>query len=103
VVTVLSLDPKDLYDVLAINAASASTQISGLPFSGPGEGVRVALMYGQWVAFPTVEQLEGAVFDMVVAGRKTADDVAIMMVEAEATDKCIELMARVAACSAVAL
>ena len=26
VVTVLSLDPKDLYDVLAINAASASTQ-----------------------------------------------------------------------------
>ncbi len=24
---------------------------------------------GQWVAFPTVEQLESAVFDMVVAGR----------------------------------
>lgn len=42
VVTVLSLDPKDLYDVLAINAASASTQISGLPFSGPVGGVRVA-------------------------------------------------------------
>ena len=92
VVTVLSLDPKDLYDVLAINAASASTQISGLPFSGPVGGVRVALIDGQWVAFPTVEQLEGAVFDMVVAGRKTADDVAIMMVEAEATDKVIELV-----------
>lgn len=42
VVTILSLDPKDLYDVLAINAASASTQISGLPFSGPVGGVRVA-------------------------------------------------------------
>ena len=69
VVTVLSLDPKDLYDVLAINAASASTQIAGLPFSGPVGGVRVALIKGQWVAFPTVEQLEGAVFDMVVAGR----------------------------------
>ena len=92
VVTVLSLDPKDLYDVLAINAASASTQISGLPFSGPVGGVRVALIDGQWVAFPTVEQLEGAVFDMVVAGRKTDDDVAIMMVEAEATDKVIELV-----------
>src|SRR5258706_8970266 len=71
VVTVLSLDPKDLYDVLAINAASASTQISGLPFAGPVGGVRVALIpspenkAGQWVAFPTVEQLEGAVFDMV--------------------------------------
>jgi polyribonucleotide nucleotidyltransferase len=93
VVTILSLDPKDLYDVLAINAASASTQISGIPFSGPVGGVRVALIDGQWVAFPTVEQLETAVFDMVVAGRKTADDVAIMMVEAEATDKVIELIA----------
>jgi polyribonucleotide nucleotidyltransferase len=92
VVTVLSLDPKDLYDVLAINAASASTQISGLPFSGPVGGVRVALISGQWVAFPTVEQLENAVFDMVVAGRKAGDDVAIMMVEAEATDNVIELI-----------
>ncbi|MEZ0357530.1 polyribonucleotide nucleotidyltransferase [Mycobacterium sp. ENV421] len=93
VVTILSLDPKDLYDVLAINAASASTQISGLPFSGPVGGVRVALINGQWVAFPTVEQLEGAVFDMVVAGRKAGDDVAIMMVEAEATDNVIDLIA----------
>jgi polyribonucleotide nucleotidyltransferase len=92
VVTVLSLDPKDLYDVLAINAASASTQIAGLPFSGPVGGVRVALIDGQWVAFPTNEQLEGAVFDMVVAGRKAGDDVAIMMVEAEATDNVIELI-----------
>ncbi len=94
VVTILSLDPKDLYDVLAINAASASTQIAGLPFSGPVGGVRVALIQGQWVAFPTVEQLETAVFDMVVAGRVVADgDVAIMMVEAEATDNVIELVA----------
>jgi polyribonucleotide nucleotidyltransferase len=102
VVTILSLDPKDLYDVLAINAASASTQIAGLPFSGPVGGVRVALISGsnsgsaggsQWVAFPTVEQLEDAVFDMVVAGRKAGDDVAIMMVEAEATDKVIDLVA----------
>ncbi|MGV0770807.1 polyribonucleotide nucleotidyltransferase [Mycobacterium syngnathidarum] len=102
VVTVLSLDPKDLYDVLAINAASASTQISGLPFSGPVGGVRVALIStpenkaGQWVAFPTVEQLENAVFDMVVAGRKVGaadkQDVAIMMVEAEATENVIELV-----------
>ena len=94
VVTILSLDPNDLYDVLAINAASASTQIAGLPFSGPVGGVRVALIKDQWVAFPTVEQLEGAVFDMVVAGRVVQDgDVAIMMVEAEATDKVIDLVA----------
>jgi len=97
VVTILSLNPDDLYDVLAINAASASTQISGLPFNGPVGGVRVALIDGTWVAFPTVEQLKRAVFDMVVAGRKVEadgkDDVAIMMVEAEATENVIELTA----------
>ncbi len=93
VVTVMSLNPKDLYDVLAINAASASTQLSGLPFTGPIGGVRVALIGGQWVAFPTHEQLEEAVFDMVVAGRVAGDDVAIMMVEAEATERTMELVA----------
>ena len=93
VVTVMSLNPMDLYDVLAINAASASTQLSGLPFTGPIGGVRVALIGGQWVAFPTHEQLEEAVFDMVVAGRVAGDDVAIMMVEAEATERTIELVA----------
>ncbi|WP_018160851.1 polyribonucleotide nucleotidyltransferase [Smaragdicoccus niigatensis] len=93
VVTILSLDPKDLYDVVAINAASASTQLAGLPFSGPVGGVRVALIEGQWVAFPTNEQLEKAVFDMVVAGRVVGNDVAIMMVEAEATDNVIALVA----------
>src|SRR5690606_25023021 len=64
VVTVLSIAPGEFYDALAINAASASTQISGLPFSGPIAGVRLALIPGlgqhedQWVAFPTAEQLE---------------------------------------------
>ena len=88
VITVLALDPAMPYDVLAINAASLSTQLSGLPFSGPVGGVRVALIDGQWVAFPSHGQLEDAVFDMVVAGRVTeTGDVAIMMVEAEATEQ----------------
>ncbi|HZQ32317.1 MAG TPA: polyribonucleotide nucleotidyltransferase [Mycobacterium sp.] len=98
VVTILSLDPDELYDVLAINAASASTQLAGLPFSGPVGGVRVALIDGTWVAFPTVAQLERAVFDMVVAGRLVGgageddSDIAIMMVEAEATENVVELI-----------
>ncbi|MCV7400608.1 polyribonucleotide nucleotidyltransferase [Mycobacterium fragae] len=93
VVTILSLDPNELYDVLAINAASASTQLGGLPFSGPVGGVRVALIDGTWVAFPTVEQTERSTFDMVVAGRVLDDgDVAIMMVEAEATENVVELI-----------
>jgi polyribonucleotide nucleotidyltransferase len=97
VVTVLSLNPDDLYDVIAINGASLSTQISGLPFSGPIGGVRVALIDGQWVAFPRHSELERAVFDMVVAGRVVtaadgSQDVAIMMVEAEATDESWKLI-----------
>jgi polyribonucleotide nucleotidyltransferase len=90
VLTVMAVNPDDAYDVVGINGASASTQISGLPFNGPIGGVRVALMPnadgGQWVAFPTFSQLDEAVFSMVVAGRIVGDDVAIMMVEAEATD-----------------
>ncbi len=92
VITVLALNPDTPYDVLAINAASASTQISGLPFSGPVGATRVALIEGEWVAFPTHTQLENAVFDMVVAGRIAGDDVAIMMVEAESTDSTWELV-----------
>ncbi|ATG55357.1 polyribonucleotide nucleotidyltransferase [Brachybacterium ginsengisoli] len=91
VLTIMANNPEDAYDVVGINGASASTQISGLPFSGPIGGVRIALMPdaqggGQWVAFPTFSQLDEAVFSMVVAGRIVEDDVAIMMVEAEATD-----------------
>ena len=119
IVTVMSLDPKDMYDVVAINAASASTQLAGLPVSGPVGGVRMAVIVdedhtdGQWVAFPTREQSDSAVFEMVVAGRltgdqpseaprkgrrrgrkasprKNIDNVAIMMVEAGATDSVVD-------------
>ena len=85
--TVLTIDPDDAYDVLAINAASMSTQIAGLPFSGPIGGTRLALVDGQWVAFPRWSELERSVFNIVVAGRIVtkddgSEDVAIMMVEA---------------------
>ncbi|MCF4006426.1 polyribonucleotide nucleotidyltransferase [Corynebacterium uropygiale] len=99
VVTVLSQHPDEYYDVVAINGASAATQLSGLPVSGAVGGVRMALVVddkhpeGQWVAFPNVQQHEKAIFEMVVAGRritrrqgrKKVNDVAIMMVEAGAT------------------
>jgi polyribonucleotide nucleotidyltransferase len=96
VITVTSMNPDDYYDVVAINAASMSTQLSGLPFSGPIGGVRVALVDdgqgAQWVAFPTKTQLEKAVFNMAVAGRIAGDDVAIMMVEAFATENAWDLV-----------
>ena len=92
VATVMSIHPDHMYDVIAINAASMSTQLAGLPFSGPVGGVRVALIKGQWVAFPNHSDLAEATFDMVVAGRIAGDDVAIMMVEAEATSETINLI-----------
>jgi polyribonucleotide nucleotidyltransferase len=96
--TILALNPEHLYDVVAINAASMSTQLAGLPFSGPIGGVRVALIEGQWVGFPTHPELERATFDMVVAGRLLDDgDVAIMMVEAESTPRTLSLVAEGAA------
>ncbi len=87
VITVMALNPNVRYDVLAINAGSASTTLAGLPFSGPVGGLRVALIGDQWVGFPTVEQSKDATFEMAIAGRVLPDgDVAIMMVEAESTE-----------------
>jgi len=85
--TVLAINPDDAYDVLAINAASMSTQIAGLPFTGPIGGTRLALIDGQWVAFPRWSEMQRSVFNIVVAGRIVtledgSEDVAIMMVEA---------------------
>ena len=91
VVTVMALNPNVRYDVLAINAASASTTLAGLPFAGPVGGIRVSLIGDQWVGFPTVEQMEDSVFDMAVAGRVLPDgDVAIMMVEAGGTETTVD-------------
>jgi polyribonucleotide nucleotidyltransferase len=101
--TIMALNPDHLYDVVAINGAAASVLLAGLPFSGPVAGVRVALIDGEWIPFPTHSELERAVFDMVVAGRvvdavagaepgEQGGDVAIMMVEAEATDNTIQLV-----------
>ena len=86
VATVMTIHPDDQYDVLAINAASLSTSLAGLPFSGPVGGTRMALVDGQWIAFPRWSELERATFAMSVAGRLTEDDVAIMMVEASAPE-----------------
>ncbi|WP_408934153.1 polyribonucleotide nucleotidyltransferase [Corynebacterium marquesiae] len=103
VVTVMSQDPEEYYDVVAINGVSAATQLSGLPVSGAVGGVRMALIAddkhpeGQWVAFPNHEQHERALFEMVVAGRIVKkgrkDDVAIMMVEAGAGTNVAERIA----------
>ncbi|HEU5127864.1 MAG TPA: polyribonucleotide nucleotidyltransferase [Glycomyces sp.] len=92
--TILAVDERDEYDVVAMNGASMSTQLAGLPFSGPLGSTRAVLIGEQWVCFPTLEQIEQATFDMVVTGRVLeSGDVAIMMVEAEATENTVSLIA----------
>ncbi|MFP4311187.1 MAG: polyribonucleotide nucleotidyltransferase, partial [Nitriliruptoraceae bacterium] len=86
--TIIQTTQVDPYDVVAMNGASLSTMLSGLPFAGPVAAVRYAMMRdGDWVAFPTFAELEEeAVFNMVISGRVEEDgEVAILMIEAEAT------------------
>ena len=87
VATVLSADLINAYDLPALNGASSALTLSSLPFDGPIGAVRLALIDGAWIAFPTYEQLEDAVFDLVVAGKRNdTGDVDIAMVEAGATE-----------------
>ena len=87
VLTILGADMANPHDVLAINAASASLMISGIPFDGPIGAVRVAhTQAGEWIPHPTYEEGAASTFELVVAGRVLDNgDVAIMMVEAGGT------------------
>jgi len=88
VATILAADLIHPHDVLAVNGASAALTISPIPFEGPIGAVRLALIDGGWVPFPTYEQGEEAVFEIVVAGkRNAAGSIDISMVEAGASEE----------------
>ncbi|HEU4320722.1 MAG TPA: polyribonucleotide nucleotidyltransferase [Acidimicrobiia bacterium] len=94
VVTSLAVDQENPFDVVALNGASAALSVSGIPFEGPLGGVRLALKKGEWVPFPTEEELDESVFELVVAGRRNdAGEVDIVMVEAGATPEGARLVA----------
>ena len=94
VVVSLSVDQENPFDVVALNGASAALSVSPIPFDGPMGGVRLALIKGEWVAFPTEDDLETAVFELVVAGRRNeSGDIDISMVEAGATENGLRLVA----------
>jgi len=91
VVTVLSADPTNPPDVVGVMATSLALNLSDIPFNGLVAAVRVGLVDGQIVFFPTEEELERSSLDIVVAG--TAD--AITMVEGEAREVSEEQMVEV--------
>ncbi len=94
VMTSLSVDEENPFDVVALNGASAALMVSSIPFEGPVAGVRLALMDGAWIPFPTYEDLENSVFELVVAGGKNAEGgIDVIMVEAGSTPDGLRLIA----------
>jgi len=94
VVTSLSVDQENPFDVVALNGASAALTVSPIPFEGPIGGVRLALMKGEWIAFPTEADLDESVFELIVAGRRNdGGEIDIVMVEAGATEDGLRLVA----------
>jgi polyribonucleotide nucleotidyltransferase len=79
---VVSGDPDNDPDVLAMNGASAALCLSGIPFAGPVGAVRVGLVDGQLVANPTTAQQEASQLELVVAGTEEG----VLMVEAGAKE-----------------
>jgi polyribonucleotide nucleotidyltransferase len=77
IATVLSMDQENDPDMLAMVGASAALEISDIPFAGPIAGVRVGRIDGEFVANPTVEQIESCDINVIVAGSKTG----VVMVE----------------------
>ena len=85
--TVLAADLENPHDVITLNGASAALIVSPIPFEGPIGAVRLALTNGEWIPFPTYEQGEEAVFEIVVAGKRNAEgNIDISMVEAGASE-----------------
>ncbi|HEX6400719.1 MAG TPA: polyribonucleotide nucleotidyltransferase [Actinomycetota bacterium] len=94
IVTVLSVDMANPYDVTAMNAASLAVGIAGLPFDGPVGATRLGLIGGEWVVNPTFQELDDATFDIVVAGSKNEQgEIDILMIEGEAPDNTWPLLA----------
>ncbi|HSG70699.1 MAG TPA: polyribonucleotide nucleotidyltransferase [Planctomycetaceae bacterium] len=65
---VLAYDGANDPDVLSINGASAALGVSPLPFQGPIAAVRVGMIDGQLILFPTAEQMKTSTLDLIVAG-----------------------------------
>lgn len=81
-ITLLSSDGKSGADTHAINAASAALMISNVPFHGPVGGVKVGRVGGEFILFPTNEQLQVADINLTLAGTEKA----VTMIEGDASE-----------------
>jgi polyribonucleotide nucleotidyltransferase len=70
VITVLSVDKENDYDIVSLVAASAALSISGVEWNGPIGGIRVGRMEDKLIFNPTYEEMENSDLDLIVAGTK---------------------------------
>jgi len=93
VITVLSVDMANPYDIPAMNAAACAVALAGLPFNGPAAAVRLGLIGDHWVVNPTFQEVDDATFDVVVAGSNNpGGGVDILMMECEAPENTWSLL-----------
>ena len=78
----LSADPENDSDVLALTGASAALSISSIPFAHPIAAVRVGLVDDEIVINPTYPERKRSALDLIIAGSQDA----IVMVEAGAKE-----------------
>src|SRR3982751_6829119 len=88
IASVISADPDNDPDVIAITGASCALYLSDIPFPTPIAGVRVGLIDGRYVINPTYDERRESRLNLIVAGTEEA----IVMVEAGAQGVSEEIM-----------
>jgi polyribonucleotide nucleotidyltransferase len=88
IASVISADPDNNPDVIAITGASCALYLSDIPFSTPIAGVRIGLIEGRYIVNPTYDEVRDSRLNLIVAGTEEA----IVMVEAGAQEVSEEIM-----------
>lgn len=88
IASVISADPDNNPDVVAITGASCALYLSDIPFLNPIAGVRIGLVDGRYIVNPTYDEVRESRLNLVVAGTEEA----IVMVEAGAQEVSEEIM-----------
>jgi polyribonucleotide nucleotidyltransferase len=88
IASVISADPDNDPDVIAITGASCALYLSDIPFPTPIAGVRVGLSEGRYIINPTYDERRDSRLNLIVAGTEEA----IVMVEAGAQEVSEEIM-----------
>ncbi len=82
IASVISADPDNNPDVVAITGASCALYLSDIPFTTPIAGARIGLIDGRYIVNPTYDEIRESKLNLIVAGTEEA----IVMVEAGAQE-----------------